>query len=117
MDAVYKAIVDNPDFINRLADVLRANPGTLRGPRGPAGAAGAAGVGEQQGHWRADEVGFFFPDLHPSYGSADIITIGKDSFYRNASVFLSRLDDIVKLKGGEIVRNNVPTCLHGTALQ
>jgi len=62
-------------------------------------------------------VGFFFPDLHASYGSADIVTIGKDSFYRNASVFLDRLDDIVKLRGGEVVRNNIPTCLRGTALQ
>jgi hypothetical protein len=119
MDAVYKAIVDNPDFINRLADHLRANPGGLRGPRGPTGAAGAAGAGtgEQHGHWRADEVGFFFPDLHPSYGTSDIVTIGKDSFYRNASVFLSRLDDVVKLKGGDLVRNNIPTCLRGAALQ
>jgi hypothetical protein len=117
MDAVYKAIVDNPDFINRLADHLRANPGRLRGPCGPTGAAGAVGVAGEHGHWRADEVGFFFPDLHPSYGSSDIVTIEKDSFYRNASVFLDRLDDIVKLKGGDIVRNNVPTCLRSAALQ
>ena len=119
MDTVYKAIVDNPDFINRLADVLRGNPGGLRGPRGPSGTPGApgpAGSGDH-GHWRADEVGFFFPDLHSSYGSADIVTIGKDSFYRNASVFLDRLDDIVKLRGGEIVRANIRTCLRGTALQ
>jgi hypothetical protein len=119
MDVVYKAIVENPDFVNRLADVLRANPGGLRGPRGPTGAAGAAGIAGagEHGHWRADEVGFFFPDLHSSYGTSDIVTIGKDSFYRNATVFMDRLDDIVKLKGGDIVRNNVPTCFRGAALQ
>jgi hypothetical protein len=118
MNAVYKAIVDNPDFINRLADHLRSNPGGLRGPRGPAGAAGTPGAVEGgNGHWRADEVGFFFPDLHSSYGSSDIVTIGKDSFYRNATVFLDRLDDIVKLRGGELVRSNIPSCLRGAALQ
>jgi hypothetical protein len=116
MDAVYKAIVENPDFVNRLADVLRANPGGLCGPRGPTGAAGAVG-GEHQGHWCAEEVGFFFPDLHSSYGTSDIVTIGKDSFYRNATVFMDRLDDIVKLKGGDIVRSNISTCFRGAALQ
>jgi hypothetical protein len=118
MNAVYKAIVDNPDFINRLADHLRSNPGGLRGPRGPAGAAGTPRAVEGgNGHWRTDEVGFFFSDLHSSYGSSDIVTIGKDSFYRNATVFLDRLDDIVKLRGGELVRSNIPSCLHGAALQ
>jgi len=74
---------------------------------------GAAG----QGHWCADEVGIFFLDLHHSYNTSDIVTIGKDSFYRNSSVFLDRLDDMVKLHGGDVVRNNIPTCLRGAALQ
>lgn len=111
-----RAFVDNPDFISRLADALRANPGDLHGPPGPPGTP-AVGGNEQNSHWRADEVGFFFPDLHSSYGPAEIVTIGKESFYRNASVFLDRLDDIVRLRGGEIVRNNIPTCLRGAALQ
>ena len=116
LNAVYRAFVENPDFLNRLADVLRANPGGIRGPPGPAGTPSAAGH-EQNHHWRADEVGFFFPDLHSSYGASEIVTIGKDSFYRNASVFLDRLDDIVRLRGAEVVRNNIPTCLRGAALQ
>jgi transposase InsO family protein len=117
MTVVYKAIIDNPDFVNKLADVLRANPGGLRGPRGPTGASGSGATHEVGTHWRAEEVGFFFPDLHSSYGASDIVTIGKDSFYRNASVFIDRLDDIAKLKGGDIVRSNLPTCLRGAALQ
>ena len=119
LSAVYRAIAEDPELVNKLADAIRANPGGLRGPRGltgAPGAPGAAGSGDG-GHWRADEVGFFFPDLHSSYGTTEIVTIGKDSFYRNASVFLDRLDDIVKLKGGELVRANLPTCLRGAALQ
>jgi hypothetical protein len=96
MQTVYRAVVENPDFITRLADILRANPGGIRGPPGPQGAVGAPG-NDQNHHWRPDEVGFFFPDLHHFYGTTEIITIGKDSFYRNASVFLDRLDDIVKV--------------------
>jgi hypothetical protein len=96
MDAVYKAIAENPDIINRLVDALCANPRGLRGPRGPTGGPGGAGAGAtEQGHWRADEVGFFFPNLHHWYGTLDI----------------------VKLRGGEVVRNNIPTCLRGAALQ
>jgi hypothetical protein len=76
MSVVYKAIVENSDFINHLADLLCANPGGLRGPREATGAAGVAGTAEH-GHWRADKVGFFFPDLHPSYGTSDIVTMGK----------------------------------------
>ena len=116
---VYRAIIEDPDLVNKLADALRTNPRGLRGPHGltgAPGAPGAAGSGDG-GHWRADEVGFFFPDLHSSYGTTEIVTIGKDSFYPNASVFLDRLDDIVKLKGGELVRANLPTCLRGAALQ
>ena len=120
MDIVYRAIIEHPEFVNKLADVLRSNPGGLRGPRGPSGPSGPLGSpagGEVVHHWRADEVGFFFPDLHHSYGSAEIVTIGKDSFYRNASVFLDRLDDMVRLKGAELVWINLPTCLRGAALQ
>jgi len=32
-------------------------------------------------------------------------------------VFLDRLDDMVRLKGAELVRVNLPTCLRGAALQ
>jgi hypothetical protein len=116
MAVVYKAVIENPDFINKLADVLRANPGGLCGPRGATGAAGAVAT-EGGTHSRAEEIRFFFPDLHSSYGPSDIVTIGKDSFYRNASVFLDRVDDIVKLRGGDIVRTNLPSCLCGAALQ
>jgi len=116
--ATYQALVSNPEFINRLVDVLRANPGGLRGPWGQPGAPGvAAEPWAELGHWQADEVGFFFPDLHSSYGSSEIVTIGKDSFYRNASVFLDRLDDIARLKGDDLVRNNISTCFRGAALQ
>ena len=38
-----------------------------------------------------------------------IVTIGKDDFYRDVSVFIDRLDDIVNPRGGEAVRNNLVT--------
>jgi hypothetical protein len=74
LSAVYRAIAEDPELVNKLADAIRANPGGLRGPRGLTGAPGAPGTGDGGGHWRADEVGFFFPDLHHSYGTTAIVT-------------------------------------------
>jgi hypothetical protein len=113
--ALFESVIDNREFINTIADALRANPGGLRGPPGPPGQGG----GGNQDHtpWRADEVGFFFPDLSEYYGNSDIVTIGKDSYYLNSSVFLSRIDDVVKLKGAEVVRTNLSTCFRGAAMQ
>jgi len=56
LDLVYRAIIENPDFVNKLADVLRANPGSLRGPRGPAGTPGAPGA-PGTGTETADNIG------------------------------------------------------------
>ena len=80
---------------------------------------GAVGVAPmvEGGHWRADKVGFFFPNLHYSYRRSEIVTIGKDLLYRNASAFIDHLNDLVKLCDREIVHNNIPTCLHKATLQ
>jgi hypothetical protein len=73
--------------------------------------------GNQGGSWKADEVGYFFPDLHRDYGTAEIVTIGRDSYYCNVQTFLQRLDDVTRLRGADVVRNNISTCLRGAALQ
>jgi hypothetical protein len=108
-------LLHNDAFTNIIADAIRANPGNVRGPPGPPGP--AATTEYQGGTWRADEVGYFFPDLHRDYGTAEIVTIGRDSYYRNVQTFLQRLDDVSRLRGAEVVRNNISTCLRGAALQ
>jgi hypothetical protein len=80
--------------MNRLADVIRANPGGLRGPHGPAGAAGTPGAEPGQ-HWRADEVGFFFPDLHLSYGSSETV-MGPGRFGPNLRSWPTLTDVYIK---------------------
>jgi hypothetical protein len=52
---------------------------------------------------------------HQSLGDGDIIFIGKEFWVRNVFVFIQRIKDVTALKGSEIVRTNLPTCLRGAA--
>jgi hypothetical protein len=46
--------------------------------------------------FRADEVGYFDPDLDADEG--DMVTIGKDLWFRDVFLFTDRLKDIVTIK-------------------
>jgi len=120
VNSLVRSLIASRRFQNAVADSIQANPGQLRGPPGPTGPTGPPGIGSGGGpgvHWRPEEVGFFFPDLNAAYGSGDVVTIGKETFFRNLSTFLDRLNDMVQLRGGEMVRTNLSTCLRGAALQ
>jgi hypothetical protein len=53
--------------------------------------------------FRADKVGYFDPDLDTD-AKGDIVTIGKDLWFRDVFLFTDRLKDIVVIK--EAVRSN-----------
>ena len=49
--------------------------------------------------FRPEELGFFDPQLPISYGGGDIVVLGRDTYYRNVHVFISRIKDLVAAKG------------------
>ena len=63
--------------------------------------------------FRADEVGYFDPDLDADEG--DMVTIGKDLWFRDVFLFTDRLKDIATTKA-DAVQANWTACLRGTAL-
>jgi hypothetical protein len=64
--------------------------------------------------FRADEVGYFDPDLDAN-AEGDMVTVGKDLWFRDVFLFTDRLKDIATTKA-DVVRANWTACLRGTAL-
>ncbi len=65
--------------------------------------------------WRSDEVGYFNPHLDAAMGTGDIVQSGKDTYYRNVYLFIDRIRDAASVRGGDVVRANLSTCLRGSA--
>jgi hypothetical protein len=64
--------------------------------------------------FQADEVSFFDPGLDESY-EGDMLTIGKDLWFRDVFLFSDRLNDIAIAKA-DAVRSNWTSCLRGAAI-
>jgi hypothetical protein len=62
--------------------------------------------------FRADEVGYFDPDLD---AEGYIVTVGKDLWFRDVFLFRDRLKDVAVTKA-DVVRTNWTACLRGTTL-
>jgi hypothetical protein len=94
-----------------------------RGPRGQPGPQGPQGPsnGTNGGNppWRPDEVGFFDPDLDDSevIGRGNFVYLGNHPYIRDVYVFIDRIKDVARQKGEQMVRDNIQTCLRGTALE
>jgi hypothetical protein len=68
--------------------------------------------------WSIEEFGLFEPALHAGacYPAGDVVTIGRETMYRNVDAFCKRIRDAVTTKGSDVVRDNLHLCLRGTAL-
>jgi len=117
LDAIINGLANNllnrPEFVNNL-----------RGPQGPLGPQGNPGTGNDNAgvqlidtRWRIEEFGLFEPDLYVDDRNppGDVITVGKDSIYRNVDAFCERIKDAISTKGVETVRDNLHLCLCGAA--
>lgn len=67
--------------------------------------------------WKAEDIGFFDPYLDASYGAGDLVSVGKDTYYRDVHLFAAQVANIARTKGSTLVAANLHTCLRGTALQ
>lgn len=73
---------------------------------------------QSDSRWNAADLGFFDP-LYDGKSTATGNAIehsGKDTYFRDIHIFIERIRDIAQIKGDLIVRNNLYTCLRGTAL-
>lgn len=63
--------------------------------------------------WKAEELGFFYPDLadQDCTGSGDVVTTGRDTYYRDVFVFIDRIKDFVIVKSEDVLKANLHTCL------
>ena len=111
------------DFITQTVNAAVQNsraPAGAPGPPGPPGPPGADGGANGNGNgnsrWNTADLGYFDPHLDKSYGEGEIVTVGKDVYYRSPILFVERIRDLATIKGASIVRSNLNTALRGSAL-
>ena len=97
-----------------IAQYVQSNP-PPPGPPGPRGLPGIDGVGGN-GALRPEDIGF----LDTSYGTdsdGPIANAGRHVFYRDVYAFTDRLEAMAAIRGDDKVRDVIPACLRGDALQ
>ena len=62
------------------------------------------------------DLGYFDPLLDKVYREGDIVTAGKDLYYRDVILYCERIKDLTTIKGTAVIRTNLNTCLRGSAL-
>ncbi len=67
--------------------------------------------------WNQADLGYFDPHLDRAHGEGEVVSVGKDVYYRNVMLFVQRLQSLVIFKGAALVKANVATSLRGSALE
>ena len=67
--------------------------------------------------WNQSDLGYFDPHLDKAHGEGEIVSVGKDVYYRNVVLFVQRLQNLVTFKGVALVKANIATSLRGSALE
>ena len=104
--------------LRALIGESRATPGE-RGERGERGEPGPPDGNGGSERWNAQEIGFFDPhyDGKTAATASAVEHAGKDTYFRDVHVFIEKIKDMATIKEAEMVRNNLYTCLRGTALE
>ena len=67
--------------------------------------------------WNQADLGYFDPHLDRAHGEGEVVSVGKDVYYRNVVLFVQRLQSLVTFKGAALVKANVATSLRGSVLE
>ena len=67
--------------------------------------------------WNQAGLGYFNPDLDRAHGEGEIVSVGKDVYYRNVVLFVQCLQSLVTFRGVAFVKANIGTLLQGSALK
>lgn len=65
--------------------------------------------------WNLADLDYFDPHLDKSYSEDNIIVINKETWIRSVYLFVTQIKDLVLLKGGQTIQNNLNTALRGAA--
>jgi hypothetical protein len=105
-------------LIDALADKLKDNDSSLLRNYPPPSTLSPPNYEEILDNcWSIEELGLFEPDLdvdaiHPA---GNVVTIGRNTVYRNIDAFCQLILDAVTMKGSDVVHNNLYLCLRGMA--
>ena len=67
--------------------------------------------------WNQADLGYFDPHLDRAHGEGEIVSVGKDVYYRNVVLLVKRLQSLVTFRGAALVKANIATSLRGSALE
>ena len=67
--------------------------------------------------WNQSDLSYFNPHLDKAHGEGEIVSVGKDVYYRNMVLFVQRLQNLVTFKGVALVKANIATSFRGSALE
>lgn len=67
--------------------------------------------------WNQADLGYFDPHLNRAYGEGEIVSVGKDVYYKNVELFVQRLWSLVTFRGAAFVKANIVISLQGSALE
>ena len=67
--------------------------------------------------WNQADLGYFDLHLDRAYGKGEIVSVGKDVYYRNVVLFIQHFQSFVTFRGAALVKANIVTSLRGSALE
>ena len=67
--------------------------------------------------WNQADLGYFDPHLDRAHGKGEIVSVGKDVYYRNVVLFVQHLQSFVTFRGAALVRANIAMSPRSSALE
>ncbi len=95
--------------------IARALVAHQAGPPGSSGPPGSPGDTINSTHWKASELGLFYPNLPLHEGEGDVVDKNNKIYYRNVHFFTNRVRVAAFTRDASIIRKNLDSCLRGEA--
>ncbi len=61
--------------------------------------------------WNQADLGYFDSHLDRAHGKGEIVSVGKDVYYRNIVLFIQRLQSLITFRDAAFVKTNISTFL------
>lgn len=67
--------------------------------------------------WNQAKLEYFDPHLNRTHKDREVVLVGKEVYYKNVVLFVQRIQGLVTFQGAGLVKANIATSLHGSALE